>query len=276
MTLTVTIKNTASLQEALAALYCKANALGCLGLQATMHSHIETATPIFPSQACALQGKACSGSVTYQSYMCGGLTMSGFFCCSNRCALKVQPAALSLVLGGPVLWPYAQMCIPPVLMCLASRQKYNVSVATYSQTFSTGSAIEGNELRHNRLLLGSSSLEHHPISAAMTLHQAHATPCCCALAAEAEDEAPKEPEAEAEAAEAAAEAAVAAMAAPVTPRHDYSKQHLEYIASSRNQVQHLYHCSCKWAQQHAMQMSDQPVRVLDFICTEMGGDGRAF
>ena len=60
-------------------------------------------------------------------------------------------------------------------------------------------------------------------------------------AAEAEDEAPKEAEAEEEPDAAGTEAAVAAAAVPVAARQDYSKQQLEHIASSRNQVRLLQH-----------------------------------
>ena len=60
-------------------------------------------------------------------------------------------------------------------------------------------------------------------------------------AAEAEEEAPKEAEAEEQPDAAATEAPVAAAAVPVVARQDYSRQQLEYIASSRNQVQLLQH-----------------------------------
>ncbi|KAK9818919.1 hypothetical protein WJX74_000399 [Apatococcus lobatus] len=61
-------------------------------------------------------------------------------------------------------------------------------------------------------------------------------PAEAAPPAEAEEEAPKEAEVEGEADAAAAEALEAAAAAPAAAKQDYSKQHLEYIVSSRNQA----------------------------------------
>ena len=64
---------------------------------------------------------------------------------------------------------------------------------------------------------------------------------CAADAAETEDAAKEEEEGEAADETATSSAAAASTAAPAAIKQMYSKQHLEYIASSQNQVDILQH-----------------------------------